>query len=253
MVVTSRPITPVKSKSGVEITLQQVVKKFGEKTVLKEISLTIERGEFLVIVGKSGSGKSTLLRLTAGLDQPSSGTIQFDGLSPKEAKTNVRMMYQDSRLLPWKKVIQNVGIGLAGDWETKAAHTLEQVGLSDFKDQWPSNLSGGQQQRVALARALVNNPDLLLFDEPLSALDALTRLDMQNLIEQLWLEKGFTAMLVTHDVQEAVKLGDRIILIEDGVVALDIRNDAKRPRGFDDEQLTKLEKQILARIMQNHE
>lgn len=243
---------PIQTENGLEIKLEQVVKSFGDKTVLKEISLTIEKGEFLVIVGKSGSGKSTLLRLTAGLDKPTAGEILFDNAPQKKSNANIRMMYQDSRLLPWKKVIQNVGIGLNGDWEKKAETTLKNVGLLDFKDQWPANLSGGQQQRVALARALVNEPNLLLFDEPLSALDALTRLEMQNLVENLWLEKGFTAMLVTHDVQEAVKLGDRIILIEDGVVALDIRNDVPRPRGFDDPELTRLEKQILQRIMENH-
>lgn len=252
MVVEWKDSTEVAKGNGVEIKLQQVVKSFGEKTVLKEISLTIEKGEFLVIVGKSGSGKSTLLRLTSGLDEQTSGEILFDGVPQKKSAVNLRMMYQDSRLLPWKKVIQNVGIGLTGDWQEKALKTLGNVGLTDFKDQWPANLSGGQQQRVALARALVNDPNLLLFDEPLSALDALTRLEMQNLIENLWLEKGFTAMLVTHDVQEAVKLGDRIILIEDGVVALDIRNNVPRPRGFDDPKLTKLEKVILQRIMENH-
>lgn len=252
MVIELKESTEVAKDNGVEIQLQQVVKSFGEKTVLKEISLTIEKGEFLVIVGKSGSGKSTLLRLTAGLDQQTAGEILFDGVSQKKSPANVRMMYQDSRLLPWKKVIQNVGIGLKGDWQEKALKTLANVGLTDFKDQWPANLSGGQQQRVALARALVNDPNLLLFDEPLSALDALTRLEMQNLVENLWLEKGFTALLVTHDVQEAVKLGDRIILIEDGVVALDIRNNVARPRGFDDLELTKLEKVILQRIMENH-
>lgn len=237
---------------GVEIKLQQVVKKFGEKTVLKEISLTVEKGEFLVIVGKSGSGKSTLLRLTAGLDEQSAGTIKFDDVDAEKSDTNIRMMYQDSRLLPWKSVLKNVGIGLKNDWKTPALKALENVGLSEYKEQWPANLSGGQQQRVALARALVNEPNLLLLDEPLSALDALTRMEMQNLIEKLWLEKGFTAMLVTHDVQEAVKLGDRIILIEDGEIALDVKNSVLRPRGFTNPDLTRLEKEILKKIMQSH-
>lgn len=252
MVTIIKEPTKIAKKNGIEIQLQQVVKSFGDKTVLKEISLTIEKGEFLVIVGKSGSGKSTLLRLTAGLDEQTSGEILFDGISQKQSKANIRMMYQDSRLLPWKKVFQNVGIGLTGDWQSKALQTLENVGLTDYKDQWPASLSGGQQQRVALARALVNEPDLLLFDEPLSALDALTRMEMQNLVENIWLEKEFTAMLVTHDVQEAVKLGDRIILIEDGVIALDIRNNVERPRGFNDPELTRLEKTILQQIMESH-
>ena len=151
------------------------------------------------------------------------------------------MMYQDSRLLPWKSVIKNVGLGLIGNWKEKAEETLDHVGLLQYKDVWPSTLSGGQQQRVALARALIHQPSLLLLDEPLSALDALTRMDMQNLIESLWLEQGFTAILVTHDVREAVKLGDRIVLIEDGAIMLDIKNSAKRPREYSDISLASIE------------
>lgn len=237
------------NKHGIKINIEKIDKKFGDKTVLKDLSLQIEAGEFVVIVGKSGSGKSTLLRLSAGLEEPTTGAIKFDEVPIINSDANVRMMYQDSRLLPWKSVLNNVGIGLKGDWKNNAEKTLEHVGLIDFKNQWPSTLSGGQQQRVALARALVNNPSLLLFDEPLSALDALTRLEMQNLIEKLWLEKGFTALLVTHDVQEAVRLGDRIILIEDGTITMDIKNAVPRPRGISNPELTKLEKDILQRIM----
>lgn len=237
------------NKQGIKINIEKINKKFGDKTVLKDLSLQIEAGEFVVIVGKSGSGKSTLLRLSAGLEEPTTGTVKFNQLSNINSDANIRMMYQDSRLLPWKSVLNNVGIGLKGDWKNNAEKTLEHVGLIDFKNQWPSTLSGGQQQRVALARALVNNPSLLLFDEPLSALDALTRLEMQNLIEKLWIEKGFTALLVTHDVQEAVRLGDRIILIEDGTITMDIKNTVSRPRGISNPELTKLEKDILQRIM----
>ena len=203
----------------------------------------------MAIVGKSGSGKSTLLRLVAGLEEPTSGTITFNDTPIKEASSSATMMYQDSRLLPWKSVLNNVGLGLKGDWKEKAEQTLDYVGLLPFKNQWPATLSGGQQQRVALARALVHKPSLLLLDEPLSALDALTRFGMQNLIENLWLDQGFTALLVTHDVREAVKLADRIILIEDGNITLDIENKAKRPRELSDVSLTLLEKNILDRIM----
>ena len=119
-------------------------------------------------------------------------------------------MYQDSRLLPWKTVIQNVGLGLKGDWKARAESVLEAVGLLSYKDQWPSKLSGGQKQRVALARALIHEPSLLLLDEPLSALDAFTKLEMQNLVETIWQGVGFTALLVTHDVREAIRLADRI-------------------------------------------
>ncbi|MBA9028294.1 ATP-binding cassette domain-containing protein [Peribacillus huizhouensis] len=238
-------------KKAVQILLQQIDKSFGDKTVLKNLNLEIESGEFVVIVGKSGSGKSTLLRLVAGLEEPTSGQITFNDQSIKDSKLSATMMYQDSRLLPWKTVINNVGLGLKGDWKEKAEKTLDLVGLYSFKDQWPSTLSGGQQQRVALARALVHKPSLLLLDEPLSALDALTRMDMQNLIEKLWLNQGFTALLVTHDVREAVKLADRIILIEDGDITLNIKNTVKRPRDFSDVMLAQMEKKILEKIMES--
>ena len=229
--------------------MEQVEKKFGELTVLNELSLEIKAGEFVVIVGKSGSGKSTLLRLIADLDTPTSGFIHFDDTPIKDSKQSARMMYQDSRLLPWKSVVDNVGLGLRGDWQERAEETLDHVGLLSFKNEWPSTLSGGQQQRVALARALVHQPSLLLLDEPLSALDALTRMEMQSLIENLWLEHAFTALLVTHDVREAVKLGDRIILIEDGKINMDIKNAAKRPRELSDVSQALMEKSILDRIM----
>lgn len=242
-----RPVQ--QSDRGVHIEIDNIEKRFGENTVLKNLSLTIEAGEFVVIVGKSGSGKSTLLRLAAGLEEPTDGLITFNGKPIKESDAKVTMMYQDSRLLPWKSVLNNVGLGLKGNWKEKAEKTLEHVGLLHFKDAWPSTLSGGQQQRVALARALVNRPSLLLLDEPLSALDAFTRMEMQNLIENLWLEQRFTALLVTHDVREAVKLGDRIVLIEDGKITLNQKNPAKRPREFSDMALTMLENNILERIM----
>lgn len=239
----------VKKDQSVQIKLKHIDKTFGEKSVLKNLSLEIEAGQFVAIVGESGSGKSTLLRLVAGLEEPTSGQITINETPIKDSKSSATMMYQDSRLLPWKTVLNNVGLGLIGKWNGEAEHTLEQVGLISFKNEWPSTLSGGQQQRVALARALVHEPSLLLLDEPLSALDALTRMDMQNLIENLWLEQGFTALLVTHDVREAVKLADRIILIEDGDITLDIKNTAKRPRVFSDVSLVLLEKNILDRIM----
>lgn len=237
------------NEKSVKIKIEQIEKRFGDKTVLKNLSLEIEAGEFVVIVGKSGSGKSTLLRLAAGLEETTDGEITFNDVPIQKSKAKTTMMYQDSRLLPWKSVINNVGLGLKGKWQEKAEETLEHVGLLQYKDVWPSTLSGGQQQRVALARALINNPSLLLLDEPLSALDALTRMEMQQLIEKLWLEQGFTALLVTHDVREAVKLGDRIVLIEDGKITLNIKNSAKRPREFSDVSLAKIEKDILDKIM----
>ncbi|MFP7287097.1 ATP-binding cassette domain-containing protein [Shouchella clausii] len=238
------------TKRGVEIGIAQLQKTFGDQDVIKDITLTIEAGQFVAIVGKSGSGKSTLLRLVAGLEQPSSGDLLFNGATLKKSQASITMMYQDSRLLPWKKVIDNVGLGLKGNWQQKGGNVLNAVGLSAFANEWPSTLSGGQQQRVALARALIREPDLLMLDEPLSALDALTRSEMQDLIETIWQENQFTALLVTHDVREAVKLADRIILIEEGVIALDVENPLSRPRDVTNKQLIELEKQVTSRILE---
>jgi sulfonate transport system ATP-binding protein len=234
---------------AIQIDVKNVSKFFGEKEVLRGVQLTIERGEFVAIIGKSGSGKSTLLRLVAGLETLTSGELLFDGVPSNQSTSNITMMYQDSRLLPWKKVIGNVGLGLQGNQTEKAERVLEAVGLLSLKDQWPSTLSGGQKQRVALARALIHEPSLLMLDEPLSALDAFTRLEMQNLIENIWGKLGFTALLVTHDVREAIRLADRIILIENGEIAMDIKVEAPRPRHFSENNLALLEEEVLNRIM----
>jgi len=234
---------------AIKIDMKNVSKSFGKNEVLHQVNLTIEKGEFVAVIGKSGSGKSTLLRLIAGLETLTSGELNFNGIPSTESTANMTMMYQNSRLLPWKKVIDNVGLGLDGQWKERALKALEAVGLIEFKDQWPSKLSGGQQQRVALARALVHEPSLLMLDEPLSALDALTRIEMQNLIESIWSNLGFTALLVTHDVGEAVRLADRIVLIEDGNIAMDMKNDAPRPRIMSDSKLVELEERILNRII----
>lgn len=242
-------IQRVDNPDAVKIELKNLSKSFGDKEVLCDVNLTIEKGEFVAIIGKSGSGKSTLLRLVSNLEPLTSGELLFDGVPASESKAKLTMMYQDSRLLPWKKVIDNVGLGLEGNWKEKAEKALEAVGLIDFKDQWPSRLSGGQQQRVALARALVHEPSILMLDEPLSALDALTRIEMQNLIENIWANSGFTALLVTHDVGEAVRLADRIVLIEDGNIAMDVKVDHPRPRAMSQQDLVQLEEKVLNRII----
>ncbi|MED5047928.1 ATP-binding cassette domain-containing protein [Bacillus siamensis] len=234
------------NEQAAQIKLDHVSKQFGGTQVLKDISLTIEQGRFTAIVGKSGSGKSTLLRILAQLEQTSSGQLTFSGTD----ENSTTMMYQDSRLLPWKKVIDNVLIGLPKERTEKAEEVLKAVGLWNCRHAWPYKLSGGQQQRVALARALIRKPSLLLLDEPLSALDALTRLEMQQLIEKLWKQNGFTAVLVTHDVQEAVRLSDRVIMIEDGEISFDITIRAKRPRSLSDSTLIQIEHEILHRILQ---
>lgn len=237
----------------IQIAIKNLKKSFGEKEILKDISITFEKGEFIAVIGKSGSGKSTLLRLVASLEDITQGELLFDGVPATKSNANVKMMYQDSRLLPWKKVIDNVGLGLTGDWQALAEEALDKVGLLHLKDEWPSTLSGGQKQRVALSRALIHEPSLLMLDEPLSALDALTRIEMQNLIEAIWQKNNFTALLVTHDVSEAVRLADRIILIEDGAIAFDELIAVPRPRKLSNPLLIELEEKILNRLMNGRE
>ena len=234
---------------GTTLTIKGIEKTFGAKTVLKGINLDIRPGEFIAVVGKSGCGKSTLLRLLAGLDTPSRGEVTIDGKELAGLNSVARVMFQDARLLPWKRILHNVGLGLNGNWKSLARETLAHVGLEDRANEWPAVLSGGEKQRVALARALIHRPPLLLLDEPLGALDALTRIEMQLLLENLWLQLGFTALLITHDVDEAVALADRVILIEDGRIALDIRVDLPRPRERGSAAFAALKGRILNRVM----
>ncbi len=232
---------------GVSIDLQRVRKSYAGRTVLDALDLHINAGEFVAVVGRSGCGKSTLLRLIAGLERDDGGRIVIDD---NRGKPETRFMFQDSRLLPWKRVLDNVALGLP-QGGGKAAQLLHSVGLKERARDWPAVLSGGQRQRVALARALVHDPQLLLLDEPLGALDALTRIDMQQLIEALWQERGFSAVLVTHDVQEAIALADRVILIEDGRITLDERVALPRPRARGSAAFAQLEERILARVLKH--
>ncbi|WP_298934363.1 ATP-binding cassette domain-containing protein [uncultured Ramlibacter sp.] len=238
------------STQGVRVEAANLGKRYGARDVLRNARLTIEPGEFVAIVGRSGCGKSTLLRLVAGLEQASDGTLRIDTKDVNGLSDDTRIMFQDSRLLPWRRVIDNVALGLPKDKRVAAENVLAQVGLGDRGADWPAKLSGGQRQRVSLARALVHNPRLLLLDEPLGALDALTRIEMHQLIEGLWQRSGFTALLVTHDVQEAVALADRVILIEDGRIALDERINLARPRHHGDPAFAALEQRILDRVLQ---
>ncbi|MHA6822029.1 ATP-binding cassette domain-containing protein [Ralstonia pseudosolanacearum] len=235
---------------GTALHIDRVVKRYGAREVLHGIDLEIAPGEFVAIVGRSGCGKSTLLRLIAGLEGIDGGSLQRDGAAGGGLHDDARVMFQDARLLPWKRVLDNVALGLPRTHRAQAAEVLAQVGLAERAGEWPARLSGGQRQRVALARALVHRPRLLLLDEPLGALDALTRIDMQNLIEGLWQRLGFTAVLVTHDVAEAVALADRVVLIEDGRIALDARIDLPRPRHRGAPAFARLEAAILNRVMQ---
>lgn len=242
------PLKPV-PEHGVALDVRSVSKQFDERPVLRELDLHLNAGEFVALVGRSGCGKSTLLRLIAGLETASSGQITANGVPHAQIRQQTRLMFQDSRLLPWKTVLHNVGLGLTGDWKPAAVQALEEVGLAEHASKWPAQLSGGQRQRVALARALIHAPRLLLLDEPLGALDALTRIEMHQLIERVWQKHGFTVLLVTHDVQEAVALADRVILIEEGRIGLDQSIALPRSRSRGTPEFAALEEHILNRVL----
>jgi len=243
--------------AGLAVTIQQLRKSFGRNQVLRGIDLHIASGEFITIVGRSGCGKSTLLRLLLGLDRPSSGHFRFgDGTDHAAPRGAIRMMFQEPRLLPWASVLANVEVGLGkergvANARERARATLGEVGLDDRRDHWPAVLSGGQKQRVALARALVSRPRVLVFDEPLGALDALTRISMQRLIERVWVDQRFTAIMVTHDVTEAITLADRVLMIEAGEITLDQRIDLPRPRERGSPEVAALEGSILRALFRN--
>jgi len=226
-------------RQGARVTLQALSRRYGERTVLDDIDLAIAPGEFVAVVGRSGCGKSTLLRLIAGLEPADAGAVEVEA-----GEGATRLMFQEARLLPWKSVLDNVALGLR-DGAARARETLATVGLAARARDWPAVLSGGQRQRVALARALVHAPRLLLLDEPLGALDALTRIEMQRLIETLWLRQGFTAVLVTHDVQEALALADRVLVVEGGRMAHDIPVALPRPRERGSADFASLERELL--------
>jgi sulfonate transport system ATP-binding protein len=186
-----------------------LVKEFGDRRVLDGLDLAVRKGEFVALLGRSGSGKSTLLRVLSGLDVDHTGESTVDG--------TVSVAFQQPRLLDWRKVWRNVVLGLkAPDPRATAQRALAEVQLTDRADAWPRTLSGGEAQRVSLARALVREPDLLLLDEPFAALDALTRLAMHRLVKQLWVAHRPAVLLVTHDVDEALALADRILVLDSG-------------------------------------
>ncbi|MEV0405418.1 ABC transporter ATP-binding protein [Actinoallomurus sp. NPDC050550] len=213
---------------------------FGERTVIDGLDIDIERGEFVALLGRSGSGKSTLLRALAGLDPEATGALTVDG--------TVAVAFQEPRLLPWKRVIDNVALGL--DRPKEAAYAaLEEVGLTGLAKAWPLTLSGGEAQRASLARALVREPDLLLLDEPFSALDALTRITMHRLVLDLWTGKDegrLSVLLVTHDVDEALRLADRVLVLGEGRIAHETHVGVARPRSAGD--LIELRTELLGRL-----
>ena len=205
--------------SGVHI--RGLTRRFGERAVLDQLDLDLASGSFTALLGRSGSGKTTLLRTLAGLDPAEGVTV------PRPTT----VVFQEPRLLPWAPVWQNVMLGLDGpDARSRAANALQEVGLARHADAWPLTLSGGEAARVALARALVRAPRLLLLDEPFAALDALTRLRMHTLVLDLWRRYGPAVLLVTHDVDEALALADRVLVLENGRIAADLPVDLPRPR-----------------------
>lgn len=216
-------------RDGDAVRVRGLSRNFGSlgsrpgRGVLDHLDLTIKQGEIVALIGRSGSGKSTLLRILAGLDTGATGEFAV----PRR----VSVAFQDARLLLWKRVRENVALGLRGDDRLQIAESaLAEVGLSDHLRAWPLTLSGGEAQRVALARALVREPELLLLDEPFGALDAITRLTMHQLVLELWGRHRPAILLVTHDVDEALALSDRVVLLADGRIAYEEHIALPRPR-----------------------
>jgi sulfonate transport system ATP-binding protein len=210
--------------------VRDLTKRFGDRTILSGLDLTVDRGEFVALLGRSGSGKSTLLRVLAGLDDDVDGRADVTG--------TVSVAFQQPRLLPWRKVWRNVVLGLRQDGVAKsrnralAEKALGEVHLAGHADDWPLTLSGGEAQRVSLARALVREPDLLLLDEPFGALDALTRIAMHGLVQDLWQRHRPGVLLVTHDVDEALRLAGRVLVLDGGRIVAE-----HRPREADHDDL----------------
>ncbi|MFG1269710.1 ATP-binding cassette domain-containing protein [Xanthobacter sp. DSM 14520] len=244
-------IATAERRHGERIRLNSVVKSFGARTVLRRLDLDVPAGQFLAVVGRSGGGKTTLMRLICGLDTATSGEVRIGDAPVTGLMPQVRLLFQDARLAPWQRVIGNVGIARGPGWREKAHAALRDVGLADRGREWPYVLSGGQKQRVALARALVSRPGVLLLDEPFGALDALTRVEMHRLTERIWTEYGFTVVLITHDVAEAVSLADRVVVLRQGEIALDVPvdPDGTLPRGArTGAEAARLHERILAAV-----
>ena len=239
----TRPVSDTYSSDAVAVRARGVTRTFGDRQVLRGIDLDIRPGEFVALLGRSGSGKSTFLRALAALDTEVTGEI----FVPERRAVG----FQDPRLLPWAKVIDNVVLGLPGpESKARGKQALAEVGLAEHADDWPKTLSGGAAQRAALARALVREPALLLLDEPFGALDALTRIRMHRLVAELCARHNPAVLLVTHDVDEAVVLADRVLVLTDGVISLDhpIASTFPRPRLRSDPRFAALRAELLAEL-----
>jgi sulfonate transport system ATP-binding protein len=223
------------------VELRGVRRSFGPRAVLDGFHLAIRPAEFVAVLGPSGTGKTTLLRLLSGLDQADGGTVRV----PRKRS----VVFQEPRLVPAKRVWQNVVLGQRGSAaRAQAVAALTEVGLAKHVDAWPLTLSGGEAQRVALARAMVHEPSLLLLDEPFASLDALTRIRMHELVAQLWQRHRPAVVLVTHDVDEAILLADRVIVLSGGRVTLDLPVSLRRPRGRTGQPFADLRARLLAEL-----
>jgi sulfonate transport system ATP-binding protein len=236
-----RPVGTQAGRTPQAVHVEGLTRSFDGRPVIDNLRLDVRPGEFVALLGRSGCGKSTLLRILAGLDRDIEGTV----LVPRRKA----VAFQSPRLMPWKKVWRNVLLGLPGKPERAVAEqALTEVGLTDRSDAWPKTLSGGEAQRASLARALVREPDLLLLDEPFGALDALTRIKAQRLVGELWQRRGCAVLLVTHDVEEAVLLADRVLVMDEGVIAYETKVELDRPRDITDPRFAALRAGLLARL-----
>ncbi|MFD3523396.1 ABC transporter ATP-binding protein [Streptomyces sp. NPDC058653] len=232
---TGRPAATVRIRS--------LIRSFGERNVLDGLDLDLGAGEFVALLGRSGSGKSTLLRALAGLDHDVAGSGEVSSPDP------VAVVFQDARLLPWKRVLDNVVLGLDGpDAGERGRAALAEVGLAGREKAWPVELSGGEQQRVSLARSLVREPGLLLADEPFGALDALTRIRMHVLLRRLYARHRPSVLLVTHDVDEAIVLADRVVVLAEGRVGADIPVELPAPRAHGSAAYAALRERLLGEL-----
>jgi sulfonate transport system ATP-binding protein len=223
------------------VSVRGLTRRFADNTILNDLDLDIAPGEFVALLGRSGSGKTTLLRTLAGLDATPEGVVRVP--EPRAA------VFQEPRLLPWKRVWRNVALGLAGgDAKRRAVTALEEVGLEHRVTAWPATLSGGEAQRTALARALVREPALLLLDEPFAALDALTRMRMHRLVAELWQAHQPAVLLVTHDVDEAILLANRALVLADGKIAAEFAIALPYPRDHAQPGFITLRRSLLAAL-----
>lgn len=258
----------MEEKTEIELKISNIKKNFkidGKQVeILQNITLDIKKGEFISIVGSSGCGKSTLLRIIAGLETATEGEILVGNRLVDKPSADVGMVFQEARLYPWMRTKDNVCYGISGEkrrhWskreqEEKARELIELVGLEGFENAWPRQLSGGMQQRASIARALINNPDVLLLDEPFGALDALNRINMQMEIMRIWEQEKKTMIMVTHDIDEAIFLGDRVIVMSNKPGVIKEIFDVNLPRARDrtSVEFAMLRKKIYAQFFENTE